>query len=153
MRFSRYILLVVFCSAGLAAVMGCTVEIGTGGKVLDEDGKPIPDVTYTMMTSGKPDPRFPEYSHPSGPDGRFSAFMALPNGGLGCNQPKESDFVIRFEKEGYVTKTVPCPDADSRGITVILSKDKKGGKDSSKDAPGAGESTEPKDTRDTRKAR
>lgn len=122
MRSPCGILLVVLFSA---TVLGCFGDswVGVGGQVVDEEGKPISDVTYTLMTSGKPDPRFPEYSHPSSPNGTFDA--TAPNGEFGCNQPKMPDFIVRFEKEGYITKTVPCPGDDSHGIIVILTKDKK----------------------------
>lgn len=148
MRYSRCILHVVFCSA---AVSGCDSWIGVGGEVLDEEGKPISEVTVTLMPAGKPDPRFPEDSHPTGPEGQFAT--SIPNGDfVGCNQPKVPDFVVQFEKDGYITKTVPYPGEDSPGITVVLSKDKKGAKDS-KGTRGTGESAPPTDSKETRKTK
>lgn len=102
------------------------------------------------MPAGAPDPRFPPDSHPSGGVGQFGT--SIPNYEYGCNQPKMPDFVVQFEKDGFVTKTVPCPGEGSPNITVTLSKNKKGAKDS-KDAPGGGESHNTKDSKDARKAR
>ena len=149
MRFSRYTLLVVFCSF---TVLGCFGDsmITAGGEVLDEEGEPISGVTVTLMPAGQSDPRFPPDSHPSGGIGQFGT--VIPNYEYGCNQPKLPDFVLRFEKDGYITKTVPCPGEGSPNITVTLSRDKKDTKDS-KVAPGTGESADPKGPKETRKAK